>query len=126
MDSSLLNNLNPVISALPEQELHTASATKKYPISSDMDSLLPDSFDLERLLPDNRTPNQGHSTNKQEAQKSAQGPTLPIVPPSIQDDPVLETIMRQAQMGLYAHPASENNSLNDTENKNSGKNSFLL
>ena len=90
-----------------------------------MDSLLPASFDLEKLFPGNGRIRQEHSTANPDAQGSAQIPVFPLVPPSIQDDPVLETIMRQAQMGLYAQPTLDSE-LNDEQHKDSDNNSFLL
>jgi hypothetical protein len=120
-ETYLPSDLRPLTSALPKQlSQQPAGQTQLNPISSDMRPLLPDSFDLTQIL----------GTQDQQANTPAPSrtqPSLPIVPPSIQDDPVLETIMRQAQMGLYAHPVPSDN-LNDFQQGNTAKHSnmFLL
>ncbi|WP_126597274.1 hypothetical protein [Dictyobacter aurantiacus] len=97
------SDLKPITTSLPEQVTRPA---QNNPIStSDMSPLPLDNFDLSQVLPqDNSGPDHNQTISPPE-----EGPLAfaPLIAPSIQDDPVLETIMRQAQMGLYALPNPE-------------------
>lgn len=97
------SNLKPITAPLPK--LVTEPAQHNPISTSDMRPLPLDNFDLSQVLPqDNNGPanNQMLPTPAEESQAFS-----PLIAPSIQDDPVLETIMRQAQMGLYALPNPE-------------------
>lgn len=95
------SDLRPLTAALSLDEL---SFTQKNPVStSDMSPFPLDSFDLSQVLApkDEKDSLTWQSPTRKEANPIA---FSPLIAPSIQDDPVLETIMRQAQMGLYALP----------------------
>jgi hypothetical protein len=96
-------NLHPITTSLPKQQV--SNRPQKNPISTgDMSPLPLDSFDFTQILRENaQNPQQetllspAQTTNKSQAAPA-------VLAPDIQDDPVLATIMRQAQMGLYALP----------------------
>ncbi|GCF07637.1 hypothetical protein KDI_12010 [Dictyobacter arantiisoli] len=92
-----------------------ASPAQINPIStSDMNPLLLDSFDLSHILPQQNQ--QDVTTRPDLAQPAINASAFsPLLAPNIQDDPVLETIMRQAQMGLYAISDKDPANANDTQ-----------
>jgi outer membrane biosynthesis protein TonB len=93
------SDLRPITTPLPA--LGRGFAQKNPVSTSDMNPLPFDNLDFANILP---------PLNEQGAQlwdKSTNTGKNPIaasslIAPSIQDDPILETIMRQAQMGIYA------------------------
>ncbi|GHO84619.1 hypothetical protein KSZ_26250 [Dictyobacter formicarum] len=97
------SNLKPITTSLPRQ---IPGSTQENPIStSDMSPLPMDNFDLSQILPQDKE----SIDSNWSAPARAHSPLAfsPLIAPNIQDDPVLETIMRQAQMGLYALPNPE-------------------
>lgn len=104
------SNLKPITTSLPKQ---ISGPMQNNPIStSDMSPLPLDNFDLSRILPQDK---EGLNSNWP-APVRADSPLAfsPLIAPNIQDDPVLETIMRQAQMGLYALSNPETTDKEDT------------
>ncbi|GCE27864.1 hypothetical protein KDA_33480 [Dictyobacter alpinus] len=105
------SDLRPITSALPQQ---VTAATQKNPIStSDMSPLPLDNFDLSQILPE-RKGNNGIQRDASGKERETPISFSPLVAPNVQDDPVLETIMRQAQMGLYALPDQSSEGTNNT------------
>ncbi|GCE20340.1 hypothetical protein KDK_41400 [Dictyobacter kobayashii] len=105
------SDLKPITTSLPEQ---IAGSTQKNPIStSDMSPLPLDNLDLSQVLPKD---DEGKGMFWQTPAASPGALAFsPLIAPNIQDDPVLETIMRQAQMGLYALPNPEPSATNNAD-----------
>jgi outer membrane biosynthesis protein TonB len=101
------SDLRPITTAIPRQNINP----KHNPIStSDMSPLSLDSFDFAAHLPANsqNSQNSQQDTLLSPAHNENNNPASdPVLAPNIQDDPMLETIMRQAQMGLYTLPDKE-------------------
>ncbi|GER89275.1 hypothetical protein KDW_34370 [Dictyobacter vulcani] len=109
--------LQPITSPLPGQ---IAATPRKNPVStSDMSPLPLDNFDLSQVLP-KEVADKDIQWNAPGKEKEQPISFSPLIAPNVQDDPVLETIMRQAQMGLYALPNQD-----PTETTDSNDDPFL-
>lgn len=109
------SNPRPVTAPLAQPG---AAFTQKNPVStSDMNPFPLDNLDFSNMLPQT---NRRHDSlwDAPTTTGKNQQPFSPLSAPSIQDDPILETIMRQAQMGIYAiadkSPSDPSDEINDS------------
>ncbi len=109
------SNPRPVTTPLAQPG---AAFSQKNPVStSDMNPFPLDNLDLSNMLPQTNRRNDSLWDAPTTTGKNPR-PVSPISAPSIQDDPILETIMRQAQMGIYAiadkSPSDPSDEINDS------------
>jgi hypothetical protein len=101
---------------LPPQ-LVGALTQKSIVSTSDMNPFPLDNLDLSNMRTQTNKRNDSLWDAPESTNKNLQS-FSPLIAPSIQDDPILETIMRQAQMGIYAiadkYPNDPNDEINDS------------
>jgi hypothetical protein len=108
------SDLRPITTPLPTPGV---DSTQKNPVStSDMSPFPLDNLDFATILaPDNERDEALRDALTQTGKYPLVASSL--IAPSIQDDPILETIMRQAQMGIYAiadkYPSDPSDDISD-------------
>lgn len=96
------SDLRPLTTPLPTQG---GNFPQKNPVStSDMSPLRLDNLDFATILSPEVPANERSESLWDTPTNAGKNPLAAssLIAPSIQDDPILETIMRQAQMGIYA------------------------